>query len=152
MPEHADPALEASTQRWMWAGVVVMALLVVAFPVYRIYEPSAREEARQDQLNALAADGKALYLNNCGSCHGDNGEGIDAPALNSRQFFDAVTQDQIESIIAHGIPGSEMAAWSLDYDGPLTSEQIHAISTYLMSFKSDAPDRPDWRDPQGEDA
>ncbi|MGA7269966.1 MAG: c-type cytochrome [Acidimicrobiia bacterium] len=146
MAEHTDPGLEASTRRWMWAGIVLMGLFVLAFPLYRVYEPSARAQARQRQEAALAADGHNLFEDNCSSCHGKQGEGVDAPALNSKQFLDNVTQDQVESIIAHGIPGSEMVAWSLDYDGPLTAEQINAIGTYLISLRPDAPDRPDWRD------
>jgi mono/diheme cytochrome c family protein/uncharacterized cupredoxin-like copper-binding protein len=150
MPEHTDPEIEAATRRWMWGGVVLMALFVVAFPLYRIYEPGTRAESRQQQLEALAAEGRNLYLDNCAACHGDRGQGAHAPDLYSKQFLDNVTQDQIDSIIAHGIPGSQMVAWSLDFDGPMTSEQIRAISTYLESLRPTAPDRPDWRQPEGE--
>ncbi|HZD22356.1 MAG TPA: c-type cytochrome [Acidimicrobiia bacterium] len=150
MPEHQDPELEASTQKWMWSGVVLMGLFVLAFPLYRIYEPGARTEARERQMEALATEGQNLFVDNCSECHGEQGQGVDAPALNSRQFLDNVTQDQIDSLIAHGIPGSGMVAWSVDFDGPLTSEQIRAISTYLVSLREDAPDRPDWREPGGD--
>lgn len=150
MAEHADPGLEASTRRWMWAGAVLMALFVLAFPLYRVYEPGARAQARQRQEAELAADGHNLFEDNCSSCHGDQAQGVDAPALNSKQFLDNVTQTQVESIISHGIPGSEMAAWSLDFDGPLTAEQIHAIGTFLISLRPNAPDRPDWRNPEGD--
>ncbi len=39
-----------------------------------------------------------------------------------------------------------MSAYSLDYGGPLTSEQIQSVVTYIRSWEPDAPDRPDWRD------
>jgi hypothetical protein len=39
-----------------------------------------------------------------------------------------------------------MSAYSLDYGGPLTSEQIKALTTFVRSWEEDAPDRPDWRD------
>jgi mono/diheme cytochrome c family protein len=149
MPEHEDPDLEKSTRQWMWAGVVLMALFIVAFPVYQLYEPGARAVAREQQLADLRAEGQNVYVNNCGSCHGPDGEGVDAPALNSKQFLDDVTEDQITSIVAHGIPGSGMVAWSVDYGGPLTSEQIDAVASYLDSWRPDAPDRPDWRTPEG---
>jgi hypothetical protein len=38
-----------------------------------------------------------------------------------------------------------MGAYSLDFGGPLTLEQITAITTYLRSLEEDAPDDPDWR-------
>ncbi len=147
MPEHADPELESSTRRWMSAGVALMFLFIVAFPVYRLYEPDARSAAREQQLSDLKDEGQNVFLDNCSSCHGPEGEGIDAPALNSRQFLFNVTLDQIASIVGHGIPGSEMVAWSVDYNGPLTSEQINAVATFVDSWRSGAPDRPDWRTP-----
>ena len=145
MPEHVDPELEASTRRWMQAGVVLMVLFAVAFPLYRFYEPEARAAARDRQLADLQAEGQNVYLDSCSSCHGSDGEGVDAPALNSKQFLTDATHSQIASIAAHGIPGSEMPAWSVDYGGPLTSEQIDAAASYIESWKPNAPDRPDWR-------
>ena len=149
MPEHTDTEFETSTRRWMWAGVVLMVLFILAFPIYRLYEPGARAKAREQQLVDLRDEGRNVFLDNCASCHGSDGEGINAPALNSKQFLDNVVQNQIASIVAHGIPGSEMVAWSVDYNGPLTSEQIGAVSSYLDSLRPNAPDRPDWRSPVG---
>lgn len=45
-----------------------------------------------------------------------------------------------------------MAAYSLDLGGLLTSAQIEALTVFLRSLEPDAPDRPDWRFPQGADA
>jgi mono/diheme cytochrome c family protein len=145
MPEHVDPELEASTARWMQVGVVLMFLFAVAFPIYRLYEPGARATAREQQLADLRAEGQNVYEDSCSSCHGSEGQGVDAPALNSKQFLGSVTQDQIASIAAHGIPGSEMPAWSIDFGGPLTAEQIDAAASYIESWRPNAPDRPDWR-------
>jgi mono/diheme cytochrome c family protein len=147
MAEHADPELEQSTRRWMTAGVVLMFLFVGAFPLYRLYEPEARAESRAQQLSDLKQEGLNVYLDNCASCHGPEGEGIDAPALNSKQFLFDATLEQIASIVGHGIPGSEMVAWSIDFNGPLTSEQIEAVSAFVDSWRPEAPDRPDWRTP-----
>lgn len=148
MPERPpDPEIEASTVRWMTVGTVLIVLFILAFPLYRWYEPAGRAEAREEQQESLTAQGGELWLQSCASCHGANGEGVDAPALNSKQFLGGVVDEQIESIIAHGIPGTEMSAWSLDFGGPLTSQQVTAISTYIRSWEPDAPDRPDWRSP-----
>jgi len=90
-----------------------------------------------------------VFVDGCSSCHGSEGQGVDAPALNSKQFLGDVTKDQIASIAAHGIPGTEMVAWSIDSGGPLTLEQIDAAASYIDSWRADAPDRPDWRTPGG---
>jgi len=146
MPQRApDDELEQSTTRWMVAGITLTALFALMFPIYRVYEPAGRNQARVDLEASLAAQGGDLFQTVCASCHGANGQGVDAPALNSQQFLEAADDRQIASLIAHGIPGSEMAAYSLDFGGILTSQQIDAVTTYLRSLEPDAPDRPDWR-------
>lgn len=148
MPQRPpDEALEASTNRWMISGIALTVLFAVMFPLYRAYEPSGRTEARARLSASLTEQGKDLYATSCASCHGVDGEGVDAPALNSQQFLAAADDEQIRSLIAHGVPGTAMAAYSLDFGGFLTSEQIEAITTYLRSLEPIAPDRPDWRFP-----
>ena len=39
-----------------------------------------------------------------------------------------------------------MRAFSQDFGGPLTSEQIKAVTTYLRSWEDEAPDNPNWRE------
>lgn len=150
MPERpVDPKLERTTTRWMAWGFGIMVLMVAIFPIYRWFEPGTRESARTAQLADLADEGQQLFSVNCVACHGATGEGGIGPALNSKQFLGSVTNTQIESLIATGVPGSQMSAYSQDFFGPLTSEQITAITTYLRSLEDNAPDVPNWRDPLG---
>jgi mono/diheme cytochrome c family protein len=148
MPYEVDEELEQSTNRVMMIGAGLMFVLAAIFPLYRWIEPSSREESREANLASLADSGQNLWGFNCASCHGLNGEGGIGPALNSKQFLQAASDSQIETITAVGVPGSQMSAYSLDYAGPLTSEQIKAIRVFLRSWEEDAPDRPDWRDGQ----
>ena len=67
------------------------------------------------------------------------------PALNSQQFLTSADDAHIKALIAVGIPGSLMSAYALDFGGPLTSEQIDALTAYLRSWEEDAPDDSDWR-------
>jgi len=145
-----DPGLEESTNKWMVAGLIIMALMVLVFPVYRFYEPSARAEAREDHVASLAAQGETIYQLNCVACHGASGEGGIGPALNAKQFLQSATDAQIDVLIAVGVPGSQMNAYSIDFGGPLTSEQIKAVTTFLRSLEPNAPDVPDWRNPGGD--
>ena len=69
----SDPdraALDASTRRWMIAGLVLMASLVAAFPIFRIYEPARRADARTRQEQYRADQGGDVFATNCESCHG----------------------------------------------------------------------------------
>jgi mono/diheme cytochrome c family protein len=140
-----DPQLEQATNKWMVWGLVFMALMMLIFPLYLWYEPSSRAEALESHQNSLAEQGGDLYGFNCVSCHGPDGVGGIGPALNSQQFLTSADDTQIKALIAVGIPGSLMSAYALDFGGPLTSEQIDALTAYLRSWEEDAPDNPDWR-------
>jgi len=140
-----DEELEASTNRVMLIGAVLLFAMVAIFPLYRVAEPLNRDEARQEQMASLARSGEQLWSLNCGSCHGLNGEGGAGPALNSKQFLQGASDQQIDSLISVGIPGSQMSAYSQDNGGPLTVEQVKAIRVYMRGWEDGAPDRPEWR-------
>jgi mono/diheme cytochrome c family protein len=144
-----DESLEKETNDWMRWGLVIMVVMVLIFPIYRIYEPSSRADARDVQEASLVAQGGDIYTLNCASCHGQMGEGGVGPALNSKQFLESALDEQISALVAVGVPGSQMGAYSLDFGGPLTSEQIEAITFFLRAWEEDAPDFPNWRDPLG---
>ncbi|MBI4728815.1 MAG: cytochrome c [Acidobacteria bacterium] len=130
------------------AGVVVLVLLVAAFPGYRAVEAGRRDERAAERRAAETVVGRQLYAANCAECHGDSGEGMDnAPALNSKQFFASANEKLVHHIVEGGVPGTEMPAWWNEFGGPLTDEQIRAIVTYVLMWVKNAPDRPDWRAP-----
>ena len=145
MAWEADEELDASTNRVMVIGAVLLVLMAAVFPFYRWFEPANRDDAREANLASLAESGQTLWGFNCSSCHGLNGEGGIGPALNSVQFLQSGTNEQFAQLIAVGVPGSQMSAYSQDYAGPLTSEQIRAITIYMRAWEEDAPDVPDWR-------
>ncbi len=148
MPERpVDPWIEASTNKWMQWGLFLMVIMVLAFPIYRITEPNRRAEAAEDRATELAAQGSELFELTCAACHGTDGTGgDDAPTLNAKEFLQFATDDQISSLTATGVPGSEMSPYSLDFGGPFTQEQIVALTTYLRSLEEEAPSVPDWRE------
>jgi len=144
-----DTELEASTNRVMQLGLVLMLLMALVFPFYRWFEPATRADARAEQLNSLVAQGESIFALNCSACHGANGEGGVGPALNSKQFMQSATTEQMMGLVAVGVPGTQMSAYSQDFGGPLTDEQIKAVATFVRSWEPDAPDVPDWRNPAG---
>jgi ubiquinol-cytochrome c reductase cytochrome c subunit len=140
-----DEELDQSTNKVMVWGAVLMLAMAAVFPLYRWFEPAAREDSRDLVLTSLEEEGESLWSLNCSSCHGLNGEGAIGPALNSQQFLQTATNAQIELLVSVGVPGSQMGAYSLDHGGPLTSEQIKALALFIRSWEEDAPDNPDWR-------
>jgi len=130
----------------LW-GAVLLALFVLAFPVYRIIQPGKLAAAQAAYDENLAAQGETLFADSCAQCHGAEARGAIGPALNSKQFLGSVTDDQMRQLVSTGIPGTLMVAYSSDFGGSLTQEQINAIVKYLRSFEDQAPDFPDWRTP-----
>jgi mono/diheme cytochrome c family protein len=139
--------LEESTIRWQWAGLILVALFIGIFPIYRFYEPAQRADARETQVGFLAAQGEEIFGGQCSSCHGVEGRGGLGPAVGSRNFLEAVDDDQISQLIALGIPGTEMVSYSLDWGGPMTSEEIEATTTYLRSLEEESESNPNWQTP-----
>ncbi len=139
--------LEASTRRWMWAGLVLMVVWILMFPIYRIYEPAQRADAREAQNGFLADQGMELFDGECSSCHGPSGRGALAPAIGSTEYLEAVTDLQTAQLIALGVPGTEMVAYSIDHGGPMTSQEIKAITVYLRSLEEESESNPNWRSP-----
>ena len=146
-PVRDDPQLIRSSRRWQTVGAFALFLLVLAFPLYRATDGSRRTNALTAQDIALTTQGHQLWADNCAACHGPQGQGVTAPALNSKEFLSSVTDDQIHGIVAGGIPGTAMPAWLNEYGGPLTDQQIRGLVAYLRSLQPTAPSVPDWRTP-----
>ena len=146
-PYREDPELEASTNRLMRLGVLLLFVLALAFPIYRLLEPGRRASANETYQTGLAAQGEAVYRDNCSQCHGIEADGGLGPALNAQQFLGGVDDRQIADLTATGIPGTLMAPYAADFGGSLTQAQIGATVAYLRSFEEEAPDLPEWRTP-----
>jgi len=139
-------ALSRSLDRYLIAGLVFMAVLIAGFVTYQAREPSLRASAARAQQTSYTNIGRRLFADNCAECHGPTGEGGgSAPTLKSKQFLGGTSDGQIHSLIAGGISGTDMSAWSLDFGGTLTDEQVKAVVTYLRSLAAKAPSVPDWR-------
>ena len=149
-PPPFEPAeLERSLDRYLIAGLVFMVVLIVGFAVYRVREPSLRKDAAASQQISYREIGTKLFASSCSSCHGKGAVGGSAPVLNAKEFLKSTTDSQIQSLIAGGVPGTDMPAWGIEFGGTLTDEQVRQITTYLRSLEPTAPSVPDWRSGRG---
>jgi mono/diheme cytochrome c family protein len=145
-PAHFEPEwLDRSLDRYMFAGLVFMMILVAGFVAYRLREPTLRRDALAEQTTNSIIIGRATFASSCQGCHGPNATGGSAPTLNSKEFLSATSDDQIDSLITSGVSGTEMSAWGLEYGGTLTDQQVRQIVAYLRSLQPKAPSVPDWR-------
>jgi mono/diheme cytochrome c family protein len=137
--------LDRSLDRYMAWGLVFMLLLVGGFFAYRVREPSLRKDAAKQQLVSYRSAGKRTFHSSCAQCHGENGTGGSGPTLNAKEFLKSASDEQIRALVEGGISGTEMPAWSLDFGGTLTTQQINEIVTYVRSWQPSAPSVPNWR-------
>jgi mono/diheme cytochrome c family protein len=144
-PPFEPAALERSLDRYLIWGVVFMVVLIGGFIAYRVREPALRASAAAAQRTSYRDIGTQLFATNCSACHGKGAVGGSAPILNAKEFLKSTTDNQIEGLVAGGVPGTEMPAWSLAFGGTLTDEQIVQITTYVRSLEAQAPSVPNWR-------
>ena len=138
--------LDRSLNRYLAAGLAFMVLLLAGFGAYRLREPGLRKDATRAQTASYTAIGHQLFAANCAQCHGANGTGGGtAPTLNSSQFLKSTTNEQIFALVSGGVSGTEMPAWSLDFGGTFTDEQVRQVVTYLRTLESKAPSVRGWR-------
>src|SRR5258707_1479029 len=74
-----------------------------------------------------------LYQQNCAGCHGEQGRGGAAIALNSPVYLEIADDGAIRRVTAKGVPGTAMPAFAQSSGGMLTDEQIDAIVAGIRS-------------------
>ena len=84
--------------------------------------PRTVEQRPEQQL-----DFATLYGQNCAGCHGPDGRGGAAIALNSSTYLAFAGRDHIRTVVARGIKGSLMPAFARSAGGMLTDQQVDAI-------------------------
>lgn len=129
-----------NNSRLLWTSLILAGLILAAFQLYLNREPARIQAVQAADRQQLISAGQALYLQNCASCHGAEGEGADAPALNSKQFLTAAHDETLFGLIVSGIPGSEMPAWSQAHGGPFTDEEIRQMVAFIRSWEPTAPE------------
>lgn len=144
-PPFEDEELARGLDRYLVWGLVFMVLLIAGFVGYRIREPSLRRDAKVSQEASYRRIGRRLYVASCAECHGKQAEGGSGPTLDAKEFLSSTTDSQMQVLIAGGVSGSDMPAWSQDFGGTMTDEQVREIVTYLRSLAPHAPSVPDWR-------
>jgi mono/diheme cytochrome c family protein len=145
-PKEFEPTwLQGSLDHYLVWGLVFMLLLILGFALYRVREPSLRAHATAAQQKTYVRLGAQLFANTCASCHGQNGVGGDGPRLNAKEFLTSVTDEQMRLLISGGVSGTEMPAWSIDFGGTMTDEQIRQVISYIRSWEATAPSVPNWR-------
>lgn len=82
--------------------------------------------AQPEAAETVAADDRSIYVDQCASCHGTNGEGGSGGPVDDL----TLTLAEVVDITADGVP--RMPA----YRDVLTPEEIEAVSAYTLSLST----------------
>jgi cytochrome c oxidase cbb3-type subunit 3 len=102
------------------------------------------DEASADEK--ILATGKDVYIKNCLACHAPDGGGIVGPNLADDYFVHGATYADSVQIIIKGVAAKGMIAW----EGVLKPEEIHAVASYIWTFRGTEPSNP--KPPEGQRA
>jgi cytochrome c oxidase cbb3-type subunit III len=89
--------------------------------------PGKPTAAQQHIASAQVRDFGALYGRFCAGCHGSDGQMGAARPLRDPLYLALVPQDTLRQIIAQGVPGTTMPAFSERLGGGLTDTQIDIL-------------------------
>jgi mono/diheme cytochrome c family protein len=159
-PYYDDEELEGPRlERVQLWGVVLLVIIVVALPLYWVFEPSRQAGAQEGWDNRFASWGSQLFATtadggfNCAGCHGGmagvGGEAPftvtdpvtgevqavnwKAPAVNT--VFYKFDEDEVRFILNYGRPFSPMSPWGLVGGGPMNTQQIDNLIAYMKSIQ-----------------
>ena len=106
-------------------------------------EPETKEYERLTDKASLSA-GKDIYIKNCATCHGQNGEGGIGPNMTDDYWLHGAGIDNMVHTIKNGVPAKGMISWR----SILNDKQVVQVASYLMSLYGSNP--PNAKKPQGE--
>ena len=155
-----DETLEGSRlERVQVLGLLFLAIITIALPLYWILEPHRQAEAKFGFEKRFVSWGSTLFQPtadggfNCAGCHGGmKGTGgvapyavtdpktgevksvtWKAPALNTALY--RFSEDEIRFILNYGRPFSPMSAWGTIGGGPMNDQSITTLIEYIKSIQ-----------------
>jgi mono/diheme cytochrome c family protein len=82
--------------------------------------------------------GKNLFRQYCSECHGNNGEGLKAPALHNEEFLNAATNGFLLATITIGREGTPMPVWgrSEEKHRALNARERHHLVAFIRQWQT----------------
>ena len=126
--------------RHLIVGLVLTLLILAGFSYSIFTENNRLEVAAATFEDERIHHGREIYAEQCATCHGTQGEGGVGTALNNKSLLKNTFDEVIFSVIRSGVPSTQMPAWSVDFGGPLTDEDIRAAVAFIRAWEPTAPE------------
>jgi mono/diheme cytochrome c family protein len=101
-----------------------------------VKEPRKPDQRRR-WVAGDAAAGKRLFATNCAGCHGSQGEGLDAPALNNQALLTSADDTYLLETIGRGRRGTPMRSFreGSPVNPALSAAEIESLVAYLRTWE-----------------
>jgi mono/diheme cytochrome c family protein len=92
-------------------------------------------------------EAETLFLQNCAGCHGAQGEGGPNPSragdiiapISTAEYLATRDDFTLAAIISQGQPNFGMSPFADTFGGPLTSEQVDLLVSYMRAWEENPP-------------
>ncbi len=125
--------------RYTIIGLILTLVILGGLIFYWVGETTRLVEASEQFADERVNRGRAIYTEQCVACHGAQGEGGVGFVLNDRNLLKNTLDSVFFSIIRSGVPSTQMPAWSVDYGGPLTDEDVKDVVAFIRAWEPTAP-------------
>lgn len=126
--------------RYVIIGLILTLVVLGGLLIYWFGENTRLAKASETFADERVNRGQKIYMNQCVSCHGAQGEGGVGFPLNDRNLLKNTLDSVFFSIIRSGVPNTQMPAWSVDYGGPLTDEDVKDVVAFIRAWEPTAPE------------
>lgn len=126
--------------RYLIVGLVLSVLILVGISFNFISENNRMATASAVFYGKQISHGREIYSEQCSTCHGFQGEGGVGPALNNKSLLKNTLDNVLFSVVRSGVPSTQMPAWSVDFGGPLTDEDIRSVVAFIRLWEPSAPE------------
>jgi nitrite reductase (NO-forming)/hydroxylamine reductase len=117
-------------------GLVLTLLIFAGFTFYWSQEENRLDHSAQALSEERQERGYTIYHAHCAVCHGQQGEGGVGMVLNDEQMLKNTLDDILFSVVRSGVPDTQMPAWSVDFGGPLTDEDIRSVVSHIRAWET----------------
>src|SRR5690606_1025885 len=136
---HVIGALPLSTDEYL-AEVEAIQQLRATQEIVQIDEEALEYTAETDFIEK----GKEIFVNNCASCHRNDGGGGIGPNLTDEYWLHGGKVKDVFAVIKNGVPEKGMISWA----AILKPEEVRNAAFFIMSIRGSNPAGA--KEPQGE--
>ena len=120
-----------------WRGSLAIALAAL-LPACD-WMPGKPTQAQAWHSPHSVVDFETIYTENCRGCHGTKDEPSGAITMDNPTYIAVIPRDTLRSIIAGGVTGTAMVAFSEEHGGMLTEKQIDVLVEGIAALGAKNP-------------